>query len=285
MGSQPLTSDGLVPNEPGTPVFLPVGSGESAREIAVLSRSGTSPGIFWLGGFGSTMRGSKATALDSFARDTGLAMVRFDYSDHGESFGRFEEGTITRWLEEARTVFDRLATQPQIVVGSSMGGWIALLLATALRGTEAATRIAGLVLIAPAVDMTHDLMWERMDKKTRAALAEVGSVPIPDSGLPITQALIEDGKRHLFGDRLIDVGCPVTIVQGVRDVEVPYRHTEKLVSRLASDDVVLTLIKDGDHRLSRPEDLSLITGAVQRMVGDFDPGRFAPSGQPGQGQQ
>src|SRR5665213_127172 len=182
MGSQPLTSDGLVPNEAGTAAFLRVGLGESAREIAVLSRSGGPPGIFWLGGFGSNMRGAKATALDSFARDAGVAMVRFDYSGHGESSGRFEEGTITRWLEEARTVFEQLAPQPQIVVGSSMGGWIALLLATALRESG---RIAGLVLIAPAVDMTHDLMWERMDKKARATFAQAGAVPVPDSGLPI----------------------------------------------------------------------------------------------------
>lgn len=277
MGSQPLSNDGPAPNDAGTMSFLQVGQEESARGVAVLSRSGRQPGVFWLGGFGSNMRGAKATALDSFARDAGLAMVRFDYSGHGESSGRFEEGTITRWLEEARTVFDRTATQPQIVVGSSMGGWIALLLATALRETG---RIAGLVLIAPAVDMTHDLMWERMDRRARAALAEAGSVPIPDSGLPITRALIEDGAQHLFGDRLIDVGCPVTIVQGVRDLDVPFRHTEKLVSRLASDDVVLTLIKDGDHRLSRPEDLSLITGAVQRMVGDFDAGRRTAPEQP-----
>jgi pimeloyl-ACP methyl ester carboxylesterase len=267
MGSQPLAhEDGAA--GPGEALLrLPIGAGEAAREIAVLSQPGRAPGLFWVGGFGSNMRGTKATALALLARAAGVALVRYDYSGHGESSGRFEDGTITRWLEETRLVFDRLATQPQIVIGSSMGGWIALLLATALRQTG---RVAGLVLLAPAVDMTHDLMWERMDKKARAALAETGSIPVPDSGLPITRALIEDGRQHLFGDRLIEVGCPVTILQGIRDTEVPYRHAERLVSRLASDDVVLTLVKDGDHRLSRPEDLALLTGAVTRMIADFD---------------
>jgi pimeloyl-ACP methyl ester carboxylesterase len=267
MGSQPPPGGEENISADGESARLAVGSGDSAREIAVLSRRGRAPGVFWLGGFGSNMRGAKATALDAFARDAGLASVRFDYSGHGESSGRFEDGTVTRWLEDARAVFDRLALQPQIVVGSSMGGWIALLLAAALRDSG---RIAGLVLIAPAVDMTEDLIWQQMDRKARAALASAGSLPIPGSGLPITRALIEDGRQHLFGDRLIAVGCPVAILQGVRDAEVPFQHAEKLISRLASDDVVLTLVKDGDHRLSRPEDLALMTGAVARMVADFD---------------
>ncbi len=211
------------------------------------------------------MLGTKAGALDSFAAEAGLAMVRFDYSGHGASSGRFEDGTITRWLEEARVVFGHAATRPSILVGSSMGGWIALLLASALRGTG---QISGLVLIAPAVDMTHDLMWQAMDARARQALMTAGTIPIPGSGLPITRALIEDGERHLFGSRLIEVGCPVTILQGLKDTDVPYKHAERLVSRLGSDDVVLTLVKDGDHRLSRPEDLALLTAAVARMVAD-----------------
>ena len=244
-----------------------MGLGEGRRDIAILEREGRAPGLFWLGGFGSDMRGAKAAALDSFAASSGLAMVRFDYSGHGASSGRFEEGTISRWLEEARAVFDHAATRPSILVGSSMGGWIALLLAATLRHSR---QLAGLVLIAPAVDMTRDLMWQRMDEAARATLMTVGTVPIPGSGLPITRALIEDGERYLFGERLIEVGCPVTILQGIRDVDVPYQHAQRLVSRLASDDVVLTLVKDGDHRLSRPEDLALLTAAVARMVADFD---------------
>jgi pimeloyl-ACP methyl ester carboxylesterase len=264
MGSQPPTPADGKQLEPVS-LTLGVGAGEARRDIAVLERPGRAPGLFWLGGFGSDMRGTKAEALDSYAADAGLAMVRFDYSGHGASSGRFEEGTITRWLEEARAVFDHAATRPSILVGSSMGGWIALLLAAALRGTG---QLAGLVLIAPAVDMTHDLMWQAMDAGARQTLMTAGTIPIPGSGLPITRALIEDGERHLFGTRLIDVGCPVTILQGLKDVEVPYRHAERLVSRLGSDDVVLTLVKDGDHRLSRPEDLALLTAAVGRMVAD-----------------
>ena len=250
-----------------TTLTVVVGAGDAAREVAVLHREGGEPGLFWCGGFGSDMRGTKATHLDGFAAETGLAVTRFDYSGHGASAGRFQDGTITQWLADARAVFDRMATQPQIVVGSSMGGWIALLLAASLVGSG---RVAGLVLLAPAFDMTRDLMWQRMDEEERVVLTERGVITIPESGLPITRALIEDGERHLFGDRLIDVGCPVTIIQSIKDAEVPYQHAERLVSRLASDDVVFTLVKDGDHRLSRPEDLALLTAAVSRMVTDFN---------------
>jgi len=270
MGSQPLlpaTPAGFVLHDEPQAKRLVVGSGAAAREIAVLERPGRAPGLFWFGGFGANMRGTKAEALDAFAAETGLACLRFDYSGNGQSSGRFEDGTITRWLEEGRAVFDQLATQPQVVVGSSMGGWIALLLATALRGSG---RIAGLVLIAPAVDMTQELMWAAMDRRARDLLASAGAVPMPDSGLPITRALIEDGKQHLFGGRLIEVGCPVAILQGIADQEVPYRHAEQLVARLAADDVVLTLVKDGDHRLSRPQDIDLLRGTVARLVAEID---------------
>jgi alpha-beta hydrolase superfamily lysophospholipase len=246
---------------------LIVGDGEARRDIAVLARLGAAPGIFWLGGFRSDMTGAKAVAGDAFAAEHGLAATRFDYSGHGASGGRFEEGTISRWLEEARAVFGRFAEGPQIVVGSSMGGWIALRLAVALRETA---RIAGLVLIAPAVDMTRALMWDKMDGAAREELMATGGwrVPTQYASEPylITRALIEDGDRHLFGETLIEVGCPVTILQGVADTDVPWRHATALVSRLASDDVVLTLVKDGDHRLSRPEDLDRLHAALSTMV-------------------
>ncbi|HEY5082332.1 MAG TPA: alpha/beta hydrolase [Bauldia sp.] len=244
-----------------------VGDGEAGREIAVLDRAGAGPGLFWLGGFRSDMKGAKATAVDAFAAECGLAAVRFDYSGHGTSGGRFEDGTISGWLEEARAVFDKFTAGPQIVVGSSMGGWIALRLAVALRETA---RIAGLVLIAPAIDMTRALMWDKMDGAAREELLATGALRVPTQHAPepyrITRALIEDGDRHLFGENLIEVGCPVTILQGVADMDVPWRHATALVSRLASDDVVLTLVKDGDHRLSRPEDLDRLRAALSTML-------------------
>ena len=243
-----------------------VGSGAASRDVAVLRRPGAAPGLFWLGGFASDMRGSKAEALDAFAARSGRAFTRFDYSGHGASGGSFAEGTISRWLEEARAVFDR-TDGPQVVVGSSMGGWLALLLAEALRATG---RIAGLVLIAPAVDMTKVLMFDQMSRKDRKQLAETGVVILPSdfsaAGYRITRALIEDGEQHLFGERLIETGCPVHILQGIEDTDVPFQHATALVSRLASDDVVLTLVKDGDHRLSRPEDLERMIAAVEGVT-------------------
>jgi pimeloyl-ACP methyl ester carboxylesterase len=254
---------------------LSVGQGEDARDIAILSRPGTAPGLVWLGGFMSTMTGTKAEALDAYAAENGLSCCRFDYSGHGASGGRFEDGTVSRWLAEARAVFDTTAG-PQILVGSSMGGWIALLLAEALRaGGELPHRLAGMVLIAPAVDMTRALMWDRWSKKARATLMAEGLYHEPsdysDQPYPITRALIEDGDRHIFGDRLIEVGCPVHILQGMEDTDVPWRHAQALVGRLASDDVVLTLIKDGDHRLSRPEDLERLKAALDGIRAEIQP--------------
>ena len=248
---------------------ISVGEGDAAREIAVRHREGGAPGLFWVGGFMSDMTGSKAEALDAHAAATGRAMTRFDYSGHGASGGEFADGTISRWLEEARTVFDRHVPDNAVVVGSSMGGWISLLLASSL--AEAGDRrIAGLVLIAPATDMTEALMWSAMPQEIRAELMEKGSWQRPsaysDTPYLITRKLIEDGRQHLFGDRPIEVGCPVHVLQGVADADVPYTHALDLVSRLHEDDVVLTLVKDGDHRLSRPEDLERIIAAVEGVV-------------------
>lgn len=252
---------------------LILGAGDARREIATLERKGTAPGLLWLGGFMSDMAGTKALALDTYAGERGLAMTRFDYSGHGLSSGRFEEGTISRWLEESLAVFGR-TSGPQIVVGSSMGGWIALLLTEAHRASVGGehSRVAGLVLIAPAVDMTRELIWAEMDAAARKELTETGAWQMPsdysDEPYSITKALIEDGDLHLFGDRLIETGCPVHIIQGVGDTDVPWQHTAQLVSRFASDDVVLTLVKDGDHRLSRPEDIDRLIAAVEGLMGE-----------------
>lgn len=252
---------------------LTVGEGEAAREIATLARRGASPGLFWLGGFKSDMAGTKALALDAYAATRGLAMTRFDYSGHGISGGRFEDGTISRWLEESLAVFER-TEGPQIVVGSSMGGWLALLLTEAHRASVGAqsSRIAGLVLIAPAVDMTRDLMWSEMDAAARQQLLATGTWQKPsdysDEPYLITRKLIDDGDLHIFGDRLIETGCAVHIIQGLADTDVPWRHSAALVSRFASDDVLLTLIKDGDHRLSRPQDIDRLIAAIEELISE-----------------
>lgn len=219
------------------------------------------------------MTGTKASALDAHAAAAGRAMVRFDYSGHGASEGRFEDGTISRWLEEAEAVLAGATSGPQILVGSSMGGWLALLLAERQRATAAAgeARVAGLVLIAPAVDMTRDLMEARATKAQRRELEANGHIAFRNEAgesLVVTKALLEDGAQHLFGDRLIAPGCPVHILQGALDGDVPWRHAAKLASRIPGDDVVFTLIKDGDHRLSRPQDLERILAAVDGILAE-----------------
>lgn len=252
---------------------LTLGSSLAGRTIAVRVREGKSPssgpGLFWLGGFKSDMKGTKAEALDRWAESTGRACVRFDYSGHGESGGDFIDGTIGRWLEESLAVYSRFAQGPQVVIGSSMGGWLALLLARALSGRKDAAPIAGMVLIAPAADFTEELMWKEFPEATRREIEQKGMWMRPceygDAPYPITRELIEDGRKHLLMGGLIETRCPVHILQGVQDPDVPWRHAVELVSRFSRDDVVLTLIKDGDHRLSRPEDIERLIAAVKEF--------------------
>ncbi len=265
---------------------LTIGTGSAARRLAVRARPGTAPGLFWLGGFNSDMKGTKAEALARWAAEQGHGCVRFDYSGHGESGGEFTDGTIGRWLEESLAVFEASCQGPQIVVGSSMGGWIALLLARELKARAEASRpavstqpdmpqqsarpsIAGLVLIAPAVDFTELLMWRKFPRSVQRELEQKGVWERPsaysDHPYLITRNLIEEGRRHLLLDHMIEPGCPVRILQGVKDPDVPWTHATELVSRIARDDVVLTLVKDGDHRLSRPEDLERMTAAVSEF--------------------
>src|SRR6476661_4167493 len=245
---------------------IEVGTGTAVRRIAARIRDGATPGLFWLGGFKSDMQGTKAVALDRWAGENGRACIRFDYSGHGESGGDFVDGTIGRWLEDSAAVFERFAKGPQVLVGSSMGGWLALLLARELKGRKAAGSIAGLVLIAPAVDFTEELMWNKFSPEVKRQIETEGYWRRPsqysESAYPITRGLIEDGRKHLLLGGLIETGCPVRILQGVQDPDVPWQHAVELSSRLARDDVVLTLVKDGDHRLSRPEDIERLTTAV-----------------------
>jgi esterase/lipase len=244
------------------------------RTIAVRARESKSndsgqiagPGLFWLGGFKSDMKGTKAAALDAWAEAQGRACVRFDYSGHGESGGDFTDGTIRSWLEESVAVYTQFAHGPQVVIGSSMGGWLALLLARELRKIKGAAPMAGMVLIAPAVDFTEELMWKHFSDAIKREIEEKGSWMRPsqysEAPYPITRKLIEDGRNHLLMGGLIETGCPVHILQGMLDPDVPCKHVQGLMSHFASDDVVLTLIKDGDHRLSRPEDIERLLNAV-----------------------
>lgn len=238
-------------------------------DVAVRVTPGADPAVLWLGGFRSDMEGGKATALAGWGAAAGRRVVRFDYRGHGASGGAFETLALSDWLADARAVADHYAPSAPVLVGSSMGGWVALLVA---RGRLAAGRpLAGLVLIAPAADFTERLMWPRLPEAIRRQVMDDGVGYLPsDYGAPypVTRRLFEDGRRHLLYDAgPIETGCPVHILQGVQDADVPYRHTLELVERLAHDDVVVTLIKDGDHRLSRPEDVARLIAAVEGILG------------------
>jgi pimeloyl-ACP methyl ester carboxylesterase len=257
-----MTAAGIPDTEPA---FIEVGRDGAARKIAVRARAGGAPGLFWLSGFNSDMQGTKALALDVWAAEQGRACVRFDYSGHGSSGGAFVDGTIGRWLEESVAVFDRFCDGPQVVIGSSMGGWMALLLAREIARRRG---LAGLVLIAPAPDFTEELMWKGFPPEVRQEIETKGVWLRPShygEPTPITRALIEEGRNHLLLGRAIEVGCPVRILQGAQDPDVPWQHAFALAHRLPSDDVVLTMIQDGDHRLSRPQDIARIIAAVKEF--------------------
>ena len=252
------------------PAFIEVGEAGAARKIAVRAREGAAPGLFWLGGFNSDMKGTKALALDAWAAEHGRACVRFDYSGHGESGGKFIDGTIGRWLEESVAVFEQFCRGPQVVIGSSMGGWMALLLAREVTRRAKNASLAGLVLIAPAPDFTEELMWKGFSPEIRQEIESKGVWMRPSpygdgSPYPITRALIEEGRNHLLLGGSIEVGCPVRILQGAQDPDVPWQHAFTLAHRLPADDVVLTMIQDGDHRLSRPQDIARIIAAVAEI--------------------
>jgi pimeloyl-ACP methyl ester carboxylesterase len=227
-------------------------------------------GLFWLGGFKSDMAGSKAEALASLARDTRRSSFRFDYSGHGSSGGFFVDGTISAWLAQALHMFTRKAAGKRIIVGSSMGGWLAMLLYRALqRDPRAARRVAGLVLIAPATDMTADLMWDVFPDSVKEELAEKGVYLRPSEygePYPITARLIADGEKHLMLKDGLACDCPVRILQGDIDPDVPPAHGVKVFNAIRGSDVTLTLIKGGDHRLSSPTHLALIRETALRLA-------------------
>lgn len=245
--------------------FLDVGG----NRIALRRRAGTSPGVVWLGGYKSDMLGTKAETLDGWAASEGRAFLRHDYSGHGESGGTFADGTVSRWLEESLAVFRHFSDGPQILVGSSMGAWIALRMAQELH-KAAEHRVIGMVLLAPAPDFTTELIEPVLTDAQKRALREQGYFEEPsdysDEPYIYTRALIEDGRKNRVMTGPIDTHCPVHILQGLADPDVPPAHALKLVGLLPSDDVTLSLIPDGDHRLSRPQDLDMLVRTVDTLV-------------------
>ncbi len=253
------------------PQFLEVAR-PTSRRIAFRRRAPARtdlPGIFWLCGFKSEMSSTKASALDAYCARTGREFLRFDYSGHGLSGGAFEQGTISRWLDESLAVFRAEPEGRRVVVGSSMGGYLALLLARELARSDEIARLSGMILIAPAVDFTEALFWANASPEARRAIVEDGAWRRPSaySGEPyvFTRGLIEDGRRHLLLGGIIRSHVPTRILQGMRDDDVPYSHALALVERMASDPVTLTLIRDGDHRLSRPQDIALLCEAIDAL--------------------
>jgi pimeloyl-ACP methyl ester carboxylesterase len=251
----------------------------SEEDVRILSRTdgatiayhkidGKGPGVVFLGGFRSDMTGTKAQALEAHCRAANRAFVRFDYFGHGSSSGDFADGTIGRWVEDAICVLDEITDGPQILIGSSMGGWIMLL--TALARPD---RVAAMIGIAAAPDFTETLMWRNYPEEVRETLRRDGvyfqPTPYEEGPYAITMKLIEEGREHLLLTRPINIGCPVHLIQGMRDDAVPWRHALAITENLASDRVTLTLVKDGDHRLSRDEDLARLIRTVDTVCADI----------------
>lgn len=237
------------------------------HRLAYRKVEGRGPPVVWCGGFASDMDSTKAQALALWAEAKGRAFIRFDYAGHGRSDGRFEDGTIGQWFADAQAIIEHLCQEAPILVGSSMGGWIALLVTRALQGTPRAPK--GLVLIAPAVDFTEELMWAEMPQTVRDQIMQEGvwkRASLYGDPLPITRALIEDGRRHRLFTGPITTHCPVHILQGMEDPDVPWKHAMRLVEHLPGDDVTTTLIRDGDHRLSRPQDIEKLLHAVEHIA-------------------
>lgn len=237
----------------------------NGTELAWICLAGAEPTVVFLPGFRSDMTGDKATALATFCAAKGIGMLRFDYSGHGASSGSFTEGTIGAWAADALAAIDALTTGRLILVGSSMGGWIALL--TALARPD---RVAALVGIAAAPDFTQRLMWDSMAPSERATLQRDGVLHVPSQygePTPITLKLIEDGANHLLLGGPIPINCPVRLLHGQADPDVPWEFALRIAERVHSPDTNVILIKDGDHRLSRPQDLTLLCRTVASLLG------------------
>ena len=242
---------------------------DDGTTIAYHATPGKSPGVVFLTGFMSDMTGGKALAIEAFCRTRGQAFLRFDYTGHGASSGAFEDGTIGRWADDTLTALDALTKGPQVLVGSSMGGWIMLL--AALWRPE---RVAGLLAIAAAPDFTVDLIPHGLDEEQKAAIERDGVVYLPsDYGpepTPITKKLIEDGSNHLVLRDEIALDIPVRLIHGMKDPDVPWETAMRIADKLRSGDVEITLVKDGDHRLSEPADLERLGATLEALLGRIE---------------
>jgi pimeloyl-ACP methyl ester carboxylesterase len=255
-------SDNAPPRDPANPEILARPDGAT---IAYRRSAGAAPGIVFLGGYRSDMAGTKALFLEDYCRQHGRAYVRFDYFGHGASSGDFALGTVGRWRDDAISVIDSLTVGPQILVGSSMSGWVMLL--AALARPE---RVAALIGIAGAPDFTEELLWPRLSPGQRETLMRQGKVVLPSdydpAGYLYTRALIEDGRRHLLLGKPVALDMPVRLLHGMRDESVPWRLSLLLAERLSGSDVVVTLVKDGDHRLSKPAELLLLAQTLDALT-------------------
>jgi pimeloyl-ACP methyl ester carboxylesterase len=237
---------------------------DGGARLACVSHPGAGPTVVFLGGYASDMTGTKATYLEGWCRASGRAFLRFDYQGHGLSSGHFTDGTIGLWRDDALAVLRECTEGPLVLVGSSMGAWIAVLVALAMP-----ERIHALVGVASAPDFTEDLLWARIGEDERARLRRDGAIRPPSrygEPLPFTWRLVEDGRRHLVLRAPIPLSCPVRLLHGTADEDVPWETSRRLAEALLSRDVALTLVKDGGHRLSEPHELALLGVTVESLL-------------------
>jgi pimeloyl-ACP methyl ester carboxylesterase len=243
--------------------------------IAFQRRGGKGPGLVWLGGYRSDMNGTKAAHLDACAERTGRALLRHDYSGHGQSEGSVHDGTISQWVRQSLAVLRAQSSGPQLLIGSSMGAWIALRMIQELAKAGESERAAGLVLIAPAPDFTIDLIEQKLTEAHKRDLAEKGYFEEGSHHLAepnrFSQAFLDDGRANKVMEGILETHCPVHILQGMQDADVPYQHALKLAAHFPKDCLTMSLIPDGDHRLSRPQDLAMLEAAVEALVANSQP--------------
>jgi pimeloyl-ACP methyl ester carboxylesterase len=234
--------------------------------IAFAVTPGRAPTVVFLGGFRSDMTGTKALALEAWAKKAGHAYLRFDYLGHGQSSGRFEDGTIGRWLDDSLAAIDRLTSGKLVLVGSSMGGWLSLLAARARP-----ERLAGLVLIAAAPDFTERMLLAGLSAEDRARLRREGRLERPSQYSPepsvFTWKLIEEGRNHLLLDKRLSLACPVRLLHGQSDPDVPWEYSVQIARHIEAPEVITTLVKGGDHRLSTPADIARLVATVEELAG------------------
>jgi pimeloyl-ACP methyl ester carboxylesterase len=252
-------------NISSTPLYIEKSDG---AKIAYHKLSGEGPGIVFFGGLASDMSGTKALAIENFARSSGQAFLRFDYQGHGRSSGEFKDGTISKWLSDSIAIINAQTNGPQIFVGSSMGGWISLLAAL-----QCPNRVAALVGIASAPDFTEDLMWDKFDEPIRNKLQKDGMCFEPteyaDNPYVVTLQLIDDGRKHLLLREKLTISIPIRLLHGMADVDVPYQLSIRLAEHIDTEDVEVTLIKGGDHRLSTEKDLAILMRVIEKLTNEY----------------